>query len=134
MVRRALKLLLWRATALVCLGLGLLGVLLPGLPTVPFVLLAAWAGGRGWPALEQWLLRHPRHGATLRQWREAGAVPRRAKWAASLMMAASALVMWALGVPTWALATAVLVMAAVAAWLWCRPEPCPARQRPSVQP
>lgn len=123
MLPQALKQLLWRGLAAVCLALGLLGVLLPGLPTVPFLLLAAWAGGRGWPALEQWLLAHPRHGPGLRLWREAGAVPRRAKWAASLMMAGSAALMAVLGVPAWALLTAGGVMAVVAFWLWRRPEP-----------
>jgi len=122
MLRRALKLLLWRTLAAVCVALGLLGVVLPGLPTVPFLLVAAWAGGHGWPALEVWLLQHPRYGAGLRQWRERGAVPRRAKWAASAMMLGSAGVMWALGVPRWSLALAILVMASVAAWLWRRPE------------
>lgn len=122
MVTRALKLLLWRTLALACIGLGLLGVVVPGLPTVPFLLLAAWAGSRGWPALERWLLEHPKHGPTVRLWRERGAVPRRAKWASSLMMAASAVLMWALGVPGWALALAVVTMTAVAAWMWRRPE------------
>ncbi len=122
MLTRALKLLLWRTVAVIALVLGAVGVVLPGLPTVPFLLLAAWAGGHGWPALETWLLQHPRHGATLRQWRERGAVPRRAKWLSSAMMAASAAVMWAIGVPGWALAVAVVTMTAVALWLWRRPE------------
>jgi hypothetical protein len=122
MVRRALKLLFWRTLALVCVGLGLLGVVVPGLPTVPFLLLAAWAASRGWPALETWLLEHPRHGATVRQWRERGAVPRRAKWLSSGMMATSAAIMWIIGVPGWALALAVVTMTAVAAWMWRRPE------------
>ncbi|MDO9073054.1 MAG: YbaN family protein [Rubrivivax sp.] len=122
MVRRALKLLFWRTLALVSVGLGLLGVVLPGLPTVPFLLLAAWAASRGWPALERWLLEHPRHGPTVRQWRERGAVPRRAKWLSSVMMAASATIMWIIGVPLWALALAVVTMTAVAVWMWRRPE------------
>lgn len=123
MLPRALVLLLWRALALVCVALGMLGVLLPGLPTVPFLLVAAWAGGRGWPALEHRLLQHPRYGPGLRQWRERGTVPRRAKWAASSMMVFSAAVMWFIGTPTWALALAALLMASVAVWLWRRPEP-----------
>lgn len=122
MVTRALKLLFWRALALVCVGLGLVGVVLPGLPTVPFLLLAAWAASRGWPALERWLLEHPRHGPTVRQWRERGAVPRRAKWLSSAMMAASAVIMGLIGVPVWALALAVVTMTAVAVWMWRRPE------------
>ncbi|MBK6472434.1 MAG: YbaN family protein [Betaproteobacteria bacterium] len=117
-----MKLLLWRGIALVALVLGAVGVVVPGLPTVPFLLLAAWAASRGWPALEVWLLQHPRHGATVRQWRERGAVPRRAKWLSSVMMAASAAIMWAVGVPGWAFALAVVTMATVAAWLWRRPE------------
>lgn len=122
MVTRALKRLFWRTLALVCVGLGLIGVVLPGLPTVPFLLLAAWAASRGWPALERWLLEHPRYGASVRQWRERGAVPRRAKWLSSLMMAASAVIMWFVGVPRWTLALAVATMAAVAVWMWRRPE------------
>jgi len=122
MVTRALKLLFWRTLALASVGLGLLGVVVPGLPTVPFLLLAAWAGSRGWPALERWLLEHPRHGPAVRQWRERGAVPRRAKVLSSVMMAASAALMWAIGVPGWALALAVVTLTAVALWLWRRPE------------
>lgn len=122
MLPRAITQLLWRALALVSLALGMVGVVLPGLPTVPFLLLAAWAGGHGWPALERWLLQHPRYGAGLRQWRERGCVPRRAKWASSLMMALSAVIMALVGVPRWPLAAACVSMAAVALWLWRRPE------------
>lgn len=39
-----------------------------------------------------------------------------------MMMAASAAIMRAVGVPGWALAVAVVVMTTVAAWLWQRPE------------
>jgi len=122
MPSRHVTLLLWRALALACVVLGMIGVVLPGLPTVPFLLVAAWAGGRGWPALERWLLNHPKHGPAIRQWRDHGAVPRRAKWAASLMMVASAGVIAISGLPLWAKLAVPLFMAAVAAWLWRRPE------------
>lgn len=115
--------LLWRVLALMLVALGLLGVFLPVLPTVPFLLAAAWAGGHGWPALERWLVEHPRYGEYIRQWRQGGAVPRRAKWAASWMMIFSSVVLLVTNAPVIAKIGAPLLMAVVAIWLWRRPEP-----------
>lgn len=89
---------------------------------MPFLLLAAWAAGHGWPALEAWLLGHPRWGGPIRAWRERGTVSRRAKWAATGMMAASAPPMGLSGAPLLATLAVSLVMIAVAGWLWRRPE------------
>ena len=75
-------------------ALGVAGVVLPGIPGVPFLLLAAWAGSRGWPAFERWLLAHPRLGPPVQAWRDHGAVPRHAKWWASAMMSLSAVALW----------------------------------------
>lgn len=122
MVRRVLGLLLWRLLAATSLLLGLVGVFVPGLPTVPFLLLAAWAGGKGWPALEAWLLAHPRHGPVIRRWRDHRAVPRRAKWLASAMMLASTTLIGLSSAPVWLKLGMALLLAGVAAWLWRRPE------------
>ncbi len=119
---RQTRLLLWRLLACVALALGLIGAFLPVLPTVPFLLLAAWAAGRGWPALEAWLLAHPRFGPDIRRWREHGAVPRRAKWLASVMMAGSAVMLWFVPVPPWLRWAVYLVLVSVGTWLWLRPE------------
>jgi uncharacterized membrane protein YbaN (DUF454 family) len=119
---RHTRLLLWRTLASVSLLLGLVGVVLPVLPTVPFLLLAAWAGGRGWPSLEARLLAHPRHGPVIRQWRERGAVPRRAKWLATVMMLGSAVLLWWSPVAPWVRGAVYLVLLGVALWLWRRPE------------
>ncbi len=121
-MHRGLARLLWRALALLSVLLGLIGIVLPGLPTVPFLLLAAWAGGKGWPALETWLLNHPRHGPAIRRWRERGAVPRRAKWAATGMMTLSASLLALSAAPLAVKLGSPAVMAAVAIWLWRRPE------------
>jgi len=115
--------LLWRALAVLCLVLAVVGAFLPVLPTVPFLIAAAWAGGHGWPALERWLLDHPRFGPTLRQWRSSGAVPRRAKLVAIGMMTVSATALAFSDLHLGARIGVPLVMAAVAVWLWRRPEP-----------
>lgn len=114
--------LLWSLLALVFLALALLGVVLPLLPTVPFLLLAAWCGGRGWPALEAWLLGHPLYGPPIREWRRGGVVSRRAKWAASIAMATSAVAMQFAPLPWAARIAGPLLMLATAIWLWRRPE------------
>lgn len=121
-MRRQIAILMWRALALLALVLGLIGVVLPGLPTVPFLLVAAWAGGRGWPALEAWLLNHPRHGPAIRRWRDHRAVPRRAKWAASATMVLSAVLILLSSAPRWGQAAMIGFMACVALWLWRKPE------------
>ncbi|WP_337881154.1 YbaN family protein [Rheinheimera sp.] len=116
------KTLFWRALALMSLALGLLGIPLPVLPTVPFLLLSAWAAGKGWPAFELWLVQHPKFGPPVRRWREQGAVPRKAKWLASVMMLFSVGLLWLSASPLWLKVAVPLLLLAVACWLWRRPE------------
>jgi uncharacterized membrane protein YbaN (DUF454 family) len=114
--------LLWRSLASLFLGLGALGVILPGLPTTPFLLVAAWAGSRGWPALEARLLKHPRYGAMIQDWRDRRALPRRAKWLASTLMLTSATLLWLSPAALVIRLTLTVMLGCVAAWLWTRPD------------
>src|SRR3546814_12083510 len=59
------------------LGLGALGAFLPLLPTVPFVILAAFCFARSSPRLEAWLVTHPQFGHHIVAWREKGAISRK---------------------------------------------------------
>ena len=88
---------LWLVLAYVALGLGIVGIFLPGLPTTPFVLLAAFCFSRGSARLEAWLLAHPRFGPLIADWRARRAMPLRAKQLAWVMMAGgSAVSAWLL--------------------------------------
>lgn len=116
---------LLKGVAVTSLVLGIIGAFLPVMPTVPFVLLAAWAAARSSPRMNQWLENHPRMGPMIVDWRSGGVVRRRAKWMASIMMAGGAVSMALLVRPWWIPATAIAIMISVGIWLWLRPERAP---------
>lgn len=60
---------------LVCVGLGVVGAILPVVPTTPFLLVALWAFSLSSKRLETWLLQHKRFGPRLRDWRAHRVVP-----------------------------------------------------------
>lgn len=112
---------LWLALALVFIGLGSAGAVLPLVPTTPFLLLAAYCASRSSPQLHAWLYSHPRFGPLLRDWRDHGAIRPRAKVTALLLLAASWLVMWLTVPNNTARLGASAVMALVALFLATRP-------------
>jgi uncharacterized membrane protein YbaN (DUF454 family) len=71
------------------LALGVIGIFLPGLPTTPFVLLAAACFMRASPRAHAWLLAHRVFGPPLQEWEIHRSVPRRVKGIALLMMVVS---------------------------------------------
>ena len=111
---------LWLGAGVVSLALGAVGLALPVVPTVPFVLLAAWCFSRGCRRCERWLLDHPRLGPPIRAWRQNHAVPLRAKQLATVMMAGSSVFAWWLLPEPWRWMPGV-ACALVALWLWRLP-------------
>lgn len=95
------------AAGLLSLLLGLLGAVLPGLPTTPFVLLAAACFAQASPRLHRWLVQHRWLGPMVRDWEAHHTLPLRIKWLASAMMALM------VGVSAWQLAERPGVQAAV---------------------
>ena len=69
------------------LMLGILGAILPGLPTTPFLLLMSYFLIRVSPKLHRWVLSWPLVGKPLREWNELGGVRPGVKWLAVTMVA-----------------------------------------------
>ena len=112
---------LYLAAGLLCVALGLIGVAIPIMPTVPFLLLAAFCFARSHPEWEQRLLDHPRYGPGLRDWRERKALSRKAKVGAVTAMSAGVVfTAVTIGWPWVLVSAAVLVIAG--SWIWTRNE------------
>ncbi|MEX1082561.1 MAG: YbaN family protein [Halofilum sp. (in: g-proteobacteria)] len=107
--------------ALLALLAAAVGVVLPLAPTVPFLLVAAWAGNKGWPALEQRLLEHPSVGPTIRNWRARRVIPLRGKIGATAMMIASVVITGISTGEAWLVALLAVILSCVGVWLWRRP-------------
>lgn len=76
----------WFVAGWLAVGLGAVGVIVPGLPTTVFFIIAAWCFGKSSPRFERWVLDLPRVGPMVRGYREGLGMPRRAKVAALSMM------------------------------------------------
>lgn len=114
--------ILLQAIGWLFLGLGLIGVFLPVVPTVPFLLVAVWAFARSSPRLGARIMRHPTFGPPLRAWRKNGTIGRKAKiWAVAAMACGVGWTLW-LQLDPRVVAAQALVCCAVAAWLVTRPE------------
>ncbi len=104
------------------LGLGAVGIVTPLLPTVPFLLLAAFCFARSSKRLHDWLLAHPTLGPPIRDWRRSGAISAKAKRLATLSIAAAFGVSLILALPFWVLAVQAAVLTAVLIFIWRRPD------------
>ncbi len=94
---------LYVVAGLLCVGMAYLGVLLPGLPATPWVLLASYCFSKSSPRLERWLRRSPIFGRLLRDWDEHRGIRRPVKIVAvCLVMVMVSLSIVLGGLPVWA--------------------------------
>lgn len=78
-MKQHLKRWLLMGLGTLAVGLGLLGIVLPLLPTTPFLLLAAWCYIRSSKRLHTWLLSHPVCGEYIYNYTEHRSVRRSSK-------------------------------------------------------
>lgn len=113
---------IWLTIGLLALACGVAGIVLPLVPTTPFLLVAAFAFARSSPGLHDWLASHPRLGPPIHDWNSHGAISQRAKSTALVLMALTLALSISAGASKTILAVQILVMAAVAAFILTRPD------------
>jgi len=103
-------------------GLGIVGVIFPVLPTTPFLLVALWAFSRSSPQLAERIRNNPRLGPYIRDWEEFGVIPPKAKLLALAMMAGSFAYLWfGTAAPLPATMVTAIMLIAVAVYILTRP-------------
>jgi len=105
------------------LSLAIIGVILPGLPTVPFLLLSAWFSAKGSDHLHRWLYSHPHFGKLLIDWERQGAISRSSKVMAFLLLTLSWIIMYNRIDNVWLMLGMSILFISVMAFLISRPEP-----------
>ena len=119
---KALRRPLLLGTGWLCVGLGIIGIIMPLFPTTPFLLVAVWAFSRSSPEMAEKIRSHRLAGKYVRDWEDEGVVPVSAKVLATLMMSVmfGYLSIWS-NAPAWLVIGAGLAMAGAAAYVLSRP-------------
>lgn len=111
----------WIAVGFVSVGVGGVGVVVPGLPTTVFFVIATWAFSRSSPRFERWVLDLPGVGGLVRDHRDGLGMPRRAKVIACSMIVVACTLSATFGFSTWLPRAIVAAAGAVGvAWILLR--------------
>jgi uncharacterized membrane protein YbaN (DUF454 family) len=111
----------WALFGLLALGAGLIGIVLPLIPTVPFLLLAAFCFARSSERLHDWLVHHPKLGPPIRDWNRSGVIRRNAKIFATISVAAAFSLSVYIGLRPQLLAIQAVTLGCVMLFIWTRP-------------
>ncbi|MEM1383912.1 MAG: YbaN family protein [Pseudomonadota bacterium] len=114
--------LIWITAGFLALALGVAGAVLPLMPTVPFLLLAAFCFARGSERLHAWLTGHPRFGPAIRDWQAHGAIRPAAKRLAMLSILATFGLSLIAGASATVLAIQAVVLGCVTVFILTRPD------------
>ena len=102
-------------------GLGFIGIFVPGLPTTVFLLIALWAFSRSSDRFQRWLWDHPRFGPSIRAWHHHRVIPLKAKILAVVMMSSSVVIVAVFIAESWVAPVALsAILIPVAAYVVSR--------------
>jgi uncharacterized membrane protein YbaN (DUF454 family) len=103
-------------------GMVIMGVILPILPTTPMLLVAVWAFGRSSPELAERIRAHRVFGPPIRDWQDNGVISLKAKALALGIMMLMGGWLWAYGgLPIWLLVVVTGILAGAAIYVASRP-------------
>jgi hypothetical protein len=115
--------ILWLLAGLLAVAIGAVGIVLPLLPTTPFLLIAAFAFARSSTRLNNWLLEHRSFGPLINNWHRDGSIDRKVKRIAIVVILMTPLITWLFGAPLWIIVCQVVVLSAAAVYILTRPLP-----------
>ncbi len=114
--------LFWIALGAITLILAVVGLILPVMPTVPFVIISAYCFARGYPKVYDWMLANKYFGPIIKDWQERGAISRKTKWITTISLIAALILAYVLGLaPVWIIVEGI-IFAAILVFVWTRPE------------
>ena len=112
---------IWFIFGILSLAIGVLGIFLPLLPTVPLVLLAAFCFARSSPRMHSWLTNHKVLGPMIADWNAHGAISIAAKRAATVsILLVFGLSVW-MDLKALILGIQAVVLSCVMLFIWTRP-------------
>ena len=113
----------WLLCGLLFVAVAAIGVVLPLLPTTPFLLVATYCFARSSERLNQWLLNHETFGPLIANWQRWGSIDKRTKRISVCVIVLTLLVSLLLGVPWWILAIQIVVLSLSTTFILTRPNP-----------
>ncbi|WP_380055941.1 YbaN family protein [Falsihalocynthiibacter sp. SS001] len=111
----------WISFGTIAVGLGAIGLLLPIVPTVPFLILAAFCFARSSDRLYLWLTEHDTFGPPIQDWMERGAIEKRVKIYSTLSIGLAFIPPIFLDISPVFLVIQAVCLAAVLLFIWSRP-------------
>ncbi|MDH3416428.1 MAG: YbaN family protein [Gammaproteobacteria bacterium] len=123
----------WLLAGLVSVALGAVGLVLPLLPTTPFLLIAAFAFARSSARLNRWLREHRSFGPLIDNWHRDGSIDLKVKRIAIIVVLLTPVVTWLFDAPFWIIGCQVVVLSAAAVFILTRPLPSEGKESPRAE-